>query len=321
MRRKLSLHCYAMVICLLTLSPRQMWGDGGNSFRIGWGDHPDQLGILQGQEMERVGPLTFAVAPDGEIYIADSVHRQVKRWQSDGTFAGVVLENVRPNAMSFSETGALLLLTGHKIQMFTRGGQILAEITVPDQVPLVEGYGQDIWEEEGRICVNDPDERIYCFNATDSAPTTASSVVMGRRAGKTERVLVWGGEQGARAYKLTIPEEWAAPCLGKFEPAKAPCFFDPKSVRRESPARGAFLFKGVWEKPRRYVFELEEIGDRNVRLMIISTSDNKSFARLELPNSYYTTVYKKTEVTSNGDLWQMVTTPDGVEFVRWRAPQ
>lgn len=321
MRSKPSLHCYAIVMCLLTLPASQMWGDAGNSFRIGWGDRPEQLGILQGEEMERVGPLTFAVAPDGEIYVADSVHRQVKRWQSDGTFAGVVLENVRPNAISFTENGALLLLTGYKIQVFTRGGQQLAEVTVPAPVPLVEGYGQDVWEEEGHICVNDPDERTYCFNPTDSTPTTAGAMMVGRQAGKGERVLVAGGERGAHAHKLTVPEEWTRVHLDKFTPPKVACFFDPKAVRRQSPARGGLLFKGVWEKPRRYVFEMEEVGDRDVKLMIVSTSDGKSFARLELPNSYYTTVYKKTEVMANGDLWQMVTTPDGVEFVRWRAPQ
>ena len=37
---------------------------------------------------------------------------------------------------------------------------------------------------------------------------------------------------------------------------------------------------------------------------------------LELPNDYFTTVYRKFDVRPDGTVWQMRTTPDGVAFTR-----
>jgi hypothetical protein len=38
----------------------------------------------------------------------------------------------------------------------------------------------------------------------------------------------------------------------------------------------------------------------------------------EIPNHYYTTVYKKTELAQDGSVYQMLTTPAGVEIWQWQ---
>ena len=47
------------------------------------------------------------------------------------------------------------------------------------------------------------------------------------------------------------------------------------------------------------------------------TPGGKARDVLELPNNYFTTVYKKTEVGSNGSIYQMITDQDGVRILLW----
>ena len=290
------------------------------SFFVPWGDQPNQLGLIREQEVEWLGPLTYTVAPEGELYVADTVHQQVKRWQADGTYAGIVIDHIRPRAMSVDSRGALLLLSDHSIQTFSRTGQLLSEVKVPAQVPLVEGYGQDVWEEDGDICVNDPEENVFCFTPSQSMPTTASKVTMGRRAHGKVRVLVHGGRARVQAFVVSDSHGWNTSQL--LRSPLGSLLFDPASLRREDPRSavlGALLFRGFWEKQKSYLFEMEEVAGGNVRLFLVTMDKAKLSRRVEIPNSYFTTVYKKIEPTRDGTVWQMLTTPSGVRFLQWQV--
>lgn len=313
-----SILCAAAVVGWLAAAPAATIAGELSSFLIPWGERPNELGLVEGPEIERVGPLTFAVAPQGEIYVADTVHRQIKRWQSDGTYGGVVLNDVRPNAMNFDERGLLLLLTGRHVQIFTQSGQLLHELTLPPEVPLVEGYAQEVWMENERVCVNDPDETVYCFDTSQTVPTTASQILLGRRVDSTNRILVHRQLGDVRAVKLAAATAGATrEALTKQLSAT---FFDAKAFRRRSDsAQGALLFRGYDERRKAYLFEMEEIQGRNVQLRVVSTKDGKLGGALDLPNAYYTTVYKKVEMARDGSLWQMLTTKEGVKFTHWEV--
>jgi hypothetical protein len=83
-------------------------------------------------------------------------------------------------------------------------------------------------------------------------------------------------------------------------------------------AFGGVQVTGVDKKGNAYV-ELERITpDNYVHLEIRKVSPSgKELATIQLPNDYFTTVYKKTEVEANGDVYQMVTTAAGVEIIKW----
>ncbi len=288
-----------------------------SSFIVMWGDQPDQLGLSTGLEQENVGPLTFAVSPQGELYVADTVHRQIKRWQPDGTFQGVVVDGVRPTAMRFDSDGLLLLRTENGAEVYGPGGQRMFDVSVPREVPLVEGVGQDVWDEDGLLCMNDPDETVYCFEMGNARPTTATRVLAGRPAGKGRRILVYRGEKGIQAKQLT-PSESNAPAPVVAAKRVGEIVMNATSARRFSNAQvGAVLFRGFLANQNLLIFETEEIVGRDVHLLLKGVRDGKVVTSLELPNESYTTIYKKVEVAPDGTVWQMMPTKDGVKFLRW----
>jgi hypothetical protein len=65
------------------------------------------------------------------------------------------------------------------------------------------------------------------------------------------------------------------------------------------------------------VWETEQVAPQTVRLF---AGAGDGAATVELPNSYFTTIYKKFEVR-DGQVYQMLTTPAGVEFSTRRLAQ
>jgi hypothetical protein len=80
---------------------------------------------------------------------------------------------------------------------------------------------------------------------------------------------------------------------------------------------GAVLFKGLDEQGNIYT-ELEVLNGNNVGLEVHKYAPSgKRLTSYSLPNDYYTTVYKKTEISPNGTLYQMLTTPEGLQIIRY----
>jgi hypothetical protein len=86
-------------------------------------------------------------------------------------------------------------------------------------------------------------------------------------------------------------------------------------IKLESGYAGAVLFKGQDLKGNLYV-ELERIIDNRAELEIHCYSpEGERLKVFNLPNNYFTTVYKKTEVTPNGTVYQILTIPEGVQII------
>jgi hypothetical protein len=293
-----------------------------SSFLVPWGDRPEQLGLITGKEVENVGPLTFALSPQGELYVADTVHRQIKRWQPDGSFDGVVMEQVRPTAMRFDSRGLLLLLIGHRVEICSSTGQHIGDLLVPENVPLVEGYGQDVWAENGLICVNDPDENVYCFDPEkDLAPTTAPLILAGRPAGEGKRILVCRNAQGIQARRLMAAKARMLAQEAAIRGAGEIVMSAHVAQRYSGAHMGAVLFRGFLKRDDAFVFETEEIVGRDVHLVMKALRNGKITSSLDLPNRYFTTVYKKIALAPDESVWQMLPSADGVKFLRWEVGQ
>jgi len=279
---------------------------GQTSFTIPWGDTPDSLGLQAGEEIERVGPLCFAVSPESEIYVADTVHFQIKRWHPNGHFGGVVIHNCRPTALAFDSRGNLLALEGHSVKSFSRQGVLLRTLQLPKSLPLVEGYAQEVFQENGLIGVNDPDQTVYLFDPNVPTPKEPLQIRKGRRAEGARRIFT---RTENRTVQLVFAEN---------ESERGPTNerYIPLTNRFADTLRlGALIYRGMAGGKPSIICETEEIGLQSVRLVVrIFGSDGKEISAVELPNRYYTTVYKKFEVLPDGNLWQMLTTPDGVTF-------
>jgi hypothetical protein len=281
-----------------------------SSFTVPWGDAPDRLGLVSQHEQERVGPLTFAVSPAGSIVVADTVHRQVKEWTPDGKYNRTLLDGVRPSSMAFDSRGNLLLLDGHQVLTVAPGGKIMKSIKLPGAVPLVEGYAQEVFEENGAIGVNDPDQLVYLFDPAESSPTTATTIARGRQTVPGKRAYT-----SVKSGVIAGAEEGEAKTGGREVTTVA---MSPSG--KDGRQMGAVVYRGLAGKAATRVFETEEIEPGGVRLILRAAPDN-GIASIELQNSYFTTVYRKFDLLPDGVVWQMQTTDQGVVFTRIEAFQ
>ncbi len=150
-----------------------------NAFTVPWGEGPAHLGLVNQPEQERVGPLTFRIGPAGTLFVADTVNRSIKEFSEDGRLLRVFARNVRPAAMAFDDQGNLLALDDHTVTVFSPAGNAVRNLTLPDAVPLLEGYAQEVVAEDGMIGVNDPDQNLYLFAPKEDRPATATATRFG----------------------------------------------------------------------------------------------------------------------------------------------
>lgn len=270
----------------------------GFGFTIPWGDAPEQLGLSSLPEQETVGPLTFALSPWGTILVADTVHEQIKEFSTQGSYLRTFASYVRPTSMSFDSNRRLLTLQDSQVRVFDAKGQQLRTLTLPPALELAEGYAQEVFWEEGKIAVNDPEQQVYLFDEKNPQPTTATAVRRGRADSSGKRHLT----QAAGRQRALV---------GSPDSAATPEAIHPGQGRQ----LGAVVPRLAADAHP--LVEVEELSPSSVHLYL---RDLLSTGSVELPNDYFTTVYKKFEVLADQSLWQMRTTAQGVEFSRIQMP-
>lgn len=270
---------------------------------IPWGNSPEQIGIRSGPETETAGPLTFAVSPIGTLFVADSVNGQVKEFGPDGRFQRIVANECHPTSLAFDTEGNLLTLEGHSIAIVGKDGVALRKIQIPESVPLVEGYAQDVFAEGDLVGVADPDQRVHMFGIDDQKPAASRSVLRGRTAP--------GG--GRAMTRILGPTEAAIMATGLTGSTDATAM--ARIAAGSGEKLGAVLYRGPAGASGLFV-EVERIRGAGVGLSVCRVNGGSVTNSLDLPNDYHTTVYKKFEALPDGTVWQMRTTPDGVEFQR-----
>ena len=275
-------------------------------FQLAWGDAPQELGLVNLPEQERQGPLTFCVMPGGSLVVADTIHGCLKEFAPDGKLLRVFGKDMRPTAITPRADGGLLALEGNEVRTLDSSGAVLNVLEVPASAGLVEGYAQDVFEEEGMTGVNSPDETVYLFKpqSAGAKPTTATAIRHGRAAGATGRAMT--GLVGGRAR----------PVVSDGKGAMLPAPVAVKAAAADTVAFGGVIFRGLVGK--KMVWETEEITPNGVRLFLRGESAKPL---LEMNNAYFTTVYRKFDMRPDGAVWQMRTTPDGVEFTRHEVAQ
>ncbi|PKO15164.1 hypothetical protein CVU37_13360 [candidate division BRC1 bacterium HGW-BRC1-1] len=292
-----------LLLGLMLVAPLPAKGAG---FQLGWGDAPQELGLVIRPEQEPQGPLTFYVKPNGALIVADTVHGNLKEFSADGKLVRVFGAGMRPTALAARADGGLLALEGNEVSTLNSEGTLVSKLEVPAAAGLVEGYAQDVFEEEGMTGVNSPDETVYLFKAQNEGaqPTTATAIRKGRAAGGAARAMT--GLVGGRAR----------PVISDGQGTQLPAPVAMKAASPDAVAFGGVIFRGLVGK--RTVWETEEITPDGVRLFLRSDGPKPL---LEMNNAYFTTVYRKFELRPDGSVWQMRTTPGGVEFSRHEVAQ
>ncbi len=276
---------------------------------VEWGAKSGKFGLAIPAEGEIVGPRTFTIGDDGYIHIFDSIKRNIKVFSREGVFQGSV-GNGLPGYSFVVYKGYYYLLDGENVYQYTLSGMPVETYQIAPALTLHEGYGQwmridgygDLYvRAQGksyRICEGiGRKTRVLSGDAQIKSERRGTS----NNAGTRWFTLV---KESVKRFKIRIHD-------------KNGDFVNEFPIETTDAFGSIFLLdqdeKGIIH------LEVQRIGaDGVIRLEIRRYRGDGSLVQImELPNNYYTIVYKKSFVDKQGSVYQLQTAKSGVKIVKW----
>jgi hypothetical protein len=276
---------------------------------VEWGAKAGKFGLAIPAEGEIVGPRTFAIDDDRKIHIFDTVKRNIKIFSSEGVFQRSV-GNDLPGYSFVVYKEHYYLLDGETVYQYTLSGIPMERYLIASGLTLNEGYGQwmridgsgDLYvKSQGksyRIC-----EGIGRSNTVLSEDAQIKSERRGTPNGSGTRWFTLA-KKSVKCFNLRIQDK-RGDLVNEFPIETADAF-------------GSIIFLDQDERDVIYL-ETQRIGGDGVVHLEIRRyqGDGRFIQSVELPNSYYTIVYKKIVVDKKGILYQLRTAKYGVTIVKW----
>jgi len=277
------------------------------SKEYGWGNKPKDFGLRDQEELEILGPHTFALDRSGNMYVVDSINGHIKtfgntkEFESNDNFSGWGADII------IGDSGEILTSERDSISVSSSGGTTRYEIS--KEIPDIEGYGQGMQFDDAGNLYNCKFQQCYQIGKKidgklrilDSKEQT-ETVIPGYplKGSKCIRTL-W--KNNHEAVIEIMDEDWT---VIKEIPMKTEDVFGAVVFRRQDEAE--FLY-----------IEIERITkDDYVHLEVWKYDETgRLLSVTELPNDYYSTIYKKFEIDSKGTVHQILTTPEGVKLMKW----
>jgi len=282
-----------------------------HSTTYGWGKRPEQFGLQEGEEIETFGPHTFSLDSRGNLYVVDTINAKIKvlndkgRYQRNIDFTGWASDIItgRNNELFILDNDSLAIQP-------VRGNLIRSQLS--PKIPQVEGYGQGMrFDNAGNLYLC---QFQQCYQVGVAQKRNVTKILPPDKQmenikpgypikGNNWIRTVW--KNNHEAVIEIMDEDWA---LVQTIPMKTKDVFGMVGFLREDDK--GFLY-----------FEVERITRNNYVHLEIWQYDKtgRHISITELPNDYYSTVYKKVFIDSKGKMSQVVTTPNGVKSVTWKA--
>ncbi len=308
-RRTTRMYAVAVLVCVCSFAA--MTGAMAASpvvlADIPWGSGADEIGLLDMPEVETVGPKNFTV-DDGKVYILDYVNKALKEFDLKSRKAGVVAKGIAGSSLCVGADGSILVLQGDTVTQVGKDGKVKAAVSVASELDLIEGYGQDVSIKDGKdVMVNRPDGKAYAV-----ASLGAKGL---QKAAKVQQLASECPAGVGIGYDVKYVDKETVRLL-KYDAKNE--VVDTADIKTDD-VFGGVQVKGVDNAGNVYI-ECERItADNYVHLEIRKVRpDGTQVDVLELLNTYYTTVYKKTEVDAAGNIYQMATEQSGVKILLWK---
>ncbi|MCX7766095.1 MAG: hypothetical protein N2246_05250 [Candidatus Sumerlaeia bacterium] len=270
-------------------------------FSTTWGDQPGECGLINQPELERCGPISFCV-DDKHVFLLDTVNQRILSFDENAG-AKILATNITGSNICPDRNGGVFVLQEGVVKHIDKRGRIANKISlIQKSVPpsqLIEGYGVEMFVDSlGHLCYRSLTQEVRRL-------TDAPLFKTADPPGKPQSPLHY------QVKRMLKNEVWI---LGMDTDGKA---LISVPVRLNDGQAGVCLFKGLDANGNLYV-EVENIRENKAGLEVhcYSTSGKKLRA-FKLPNDYFTTVYKKTEISYDGAVYQMLTTPEGVSIIRY----
>lgn len=278
---------------------------------IKWGLSQEEFGLIKGDEIEIVGPLTFSLDNIGNAYIFDSVKQHIKKFSNEGDYQGNLGSNISGSAIAVGHNGYFFVLENHIIHEYSPMGDLIKDHKISSEIKLVEGYGQKIIIDDfGNLYVNSL-LKIYqigkmrqnIFDLMDESQQFISEKIgMRGKIGDKWVKAIWKNKQEAEV-KIFNNQNYLL----------------KKILMSTSDMFGSILFLGQDNQGSIYI-ETERITKDNYVHLEVRKYDlyGNVLSIIEFPNDYYSTVYKKLELDASGSIYQILTTPIGVLLIKWQ---
>ncbi len=306
-RSSIKLFMYGITLSALTLSFALIKQAAAETsqliFSAPWGDKEGEMGLINQPEQEICGPLSFCT--DGRnVFVLDTVHSQIVGIDANGKAKVIASKVVGWGICADGRDG--VFVQDHKRVMHIDGtGKLKSRFTVEEKSgtspKLIEGYGMDMFlDSAGYLCVRGLDQKSHRVSGAPRMRTATSGSPVALAPSLQYRIKRLPGNE-VRILGL--------------DPEGKVLVSVPVGLDGGEP--GAVLFKGTDAEANLYV-EVENLKGNKVELEVHRYSPfGIRLAVFKLPNNYFATVYKKTEITPDGSVYQLLTTPDGVGILRY----
>ena len=259
---------------------------------VEWGAKAGKFGLAIPEEGEIVGPRTFTIDDDGNIHIFDAIKKNIKVYNPEGVFKHSVGKDL-PGYSLVVYAGHYYLLDGDNVYQYTFSGAQVETYRIARAINLYEGYGQ--WmrvDAYGNLYVKSQGKsyRICEGIGRENRVLPEEAQVKSERRGTP-------GSSGAHWF--TLAKETAQRFRLRIQDKNGKLF--KEFPVETTDAFGSVIFLDQDEKGVVY-FECKRIGeDGGVHLEIRRyKADGRLLQSVELPNNYYTIVYKKIFVDKKG---------------------
>lgn len=293
------------------------YADGGQTYsprtlvNSKWGPGSDEFGLIKGIEMETQGPLTFSLDRRGNIYIFDSVKNSIKKFSAEGTYLATLGSDTIGSAMAVDDEDHIFVLEVHKnkqiVHEYSPAGDLIKNNEISKDLKLAEMIMID---DSGDLFVN-KDQKIYKIGAktkhSDNTEGSTLSLLDQKQQLDTKKYGIPGTTKDKRFQ-----------VRGKNQ---------REAVLRVLSNEGALL-KEISIMPGSF------LGQDDQGLVYIQGGSTKEHACevrsydlegnvaavIEIPHCYdnYTTIQKILDLDNYGNIYQMLTTPNGVQLIKWQ---
>jgi len=212
--------------------------------------------------------------------------------------------------------GGFFTLGDEGVAQFDAKGVKGTEFPLVEHKRIIQGYGTDL----KLTSAPEGSEQILSIANVDQLmiPVASGTLKAGLQAIEPENVRRQKGLQDGLTYQVKRFNAKDVRILGSDPDGK---ILVSIPLQCDGSPLGAVLFKGIDSRGGVYV-ELEKLVGQKANLEVHHyAADGKRLALFEMPNDYFTTVYKKTEVRGDGTIIQYLTKPDGACFIQYTEGQ
>lgn len=272
-----------------------------------YGIRPGEAGLIDVPEMERLGPQTFAVDGEGNIYLADTVNRRLQVFSPEGKLKTIIKDVGRVSGLAVSEGGDVFALDEERnlLRYYNPEGKLRGEVKVPAGLMAEK---ETIRFQAGEVWLRSRDGEEWAVARLDKGRMISSPEK--RPAGKGLRSrdgkLISVVKKSPREAEIAIRDRG-----GKLSRKIALPIANLASVNLlgEDPD-GHLLLQVEQFHPDRPGINLE--------VFKIDLS-GKTLARSgKIRNNYMNWTARLLRLNSRGDIYQMLPGPKGVELNHWR---